>query len=815
MTRSGFAIRCPHCLEWNRWDLDPVAVALESEEELRGILEGLRKAPQGFSHPKLLRCGQPHWACPARFEAFVCKNEADALRFVEIPEAWSVKRDFRLYRTDRRTRWDPYCGILFSTQPVVRQRDIVLDHLLDPELLSRALLGASIEVGAPVTVYAAKVIDGSQGRRTCWVPIEAYSQKREILVPPRYNAFCHLCRKTVMANLARRFTGTDRADKCAERALPAGACAGRDLLCEGEDWRACPQFLEMRDRECPCYKSDCGIIGEVERRWRAGSRLEKGLVRKCWAGFTEICFPLVVHDHLVGALMSGQFVLGEQDLCPVNELVEGFPILKSVQGRLKELREVLLGRRKPRTEEEEYARTFRVSRRSLSARIPLFRRHVDLLQSVATSRYRNIRARSEQVFKQELLGRIEYITKERDFFRGPVLEILERMREFWAFKAVYLLVCPHETEDLYLVGLSAPNRSIQFGHPGRRIAPAGPIRRQKHPLPFLYDTSRRAVPHSPWVQRILDCFRDAVKDPELGLSKGRCYFNVLAPFTGHVYAFVFAVRDESAVSPLRPRDRGGVSELCQEVILGTCTDVVQRFGEVWFRQVRERAWREFSRLASHRIGNQVNAVGTLLDVLSTELVADPNWARDWGDRLSVMKGCIRETKRMLVEQARLTAEVKPDLRSVDLPELVRRSGTGSLPDPSAMSIQAPGDLPNVLLDPGLMEGVFRELIVNAARAAGEGVRIAVRIAVEQGFPPGDDAIPGGRTIRIVFSDNGPGIPPERMDRIFEPFVTFTPERTGLGLTTVRRIVEAHGGTVRAAPSTSGAVFVIEIPLKET
>jgi signal transduction histidine kinase len=70
--------------------------------------------------------------------------------------------------------------------------------------------------------------------------------------------------------------------------------------------------------------------------------------------------------------------------------------------------------------------------------------------------------------------------------------------------------------------------------------------------------------------------------------------------------------------------------------------------------------------------------------------------------------------------------------------------------------------------------------------------------------------------RLTVTDSGPGIPPAEMERVFEPFVTTRAEGVGLGLSLVREIAEAHGGSVSCAANDSaskksGAEFVIEIP----
>ena len=71
-------------------------------------------------------------------------------------------------------------------------------------------------------------------------------------------------------------------------------------------------------------------------------------------------------------------------------------------------------------------------------------------------------------------------------------------------------------------------------------------------------------------------------------------------------------------------------------------------------------------------------------------------------------------------------------------------------------------------------------------------------------------VPDPDGVEIVIQDNGPGIPPELLPRLFEPFVSGRREGTGLGLSIVRRIVEAHGGKIKAE-NTPSARFTIHLP----
>lgn len=99
-----------------------------------------------------------------------------------------------------------------------------------------------------------------------------------------------------------------------------------------------------------------------------------------------------------------------------------------------------------------------------------------------------------------------------------------------------------------------------------------------------------------------------------------------------------------------------------------------------------------------------------------------------------------------------------------------------------------------------IESVLRNLLDNALSFA------RARVCIEVGSE-GDEA-------EVIVSDDGPGIPPADMPRVFDRFFTTRGDRrgTGLGLALARAVVEAHGGTLRAeAPPEGGARFVVRLP----
>ena len=70
----------------------------------------------------------------------------------------------------------------------------------------------------------------------------------------------------------------------------------------------------------------------------------------------------------------------------------------------------------------------------------------------------------------------------------------------------------------------------------------------------------------------------------------------------------------------------------------------------------------------------------------------------------------------------------------------------------------------------------------------------------------------GKNLLIIVDDDGPGVPPEARQRIFQPYHSTKSGGTGLGLALVQRVVTAHGGTVRCEKSPlGGARFVVIVP----
>jgi two-component system, NtrC family, sensor histidine kinase HydH len=117
----------------------------------------------------------------------------------------------------------------------------------------------------------------------------------------------------------------------------------------------------------------------------------------------------------------------------------------------------------------------------------------------------------------------------------------------------------------------------------------------------------------------------------------------------------------------------------------------------------------------------------------------------------------------------------------------------------------PQVLPEVALDGHLVRQALVNLVVNAVQAMPKGGTVTVRTEIER-----DD---GRGWARIAVTDQGPGIPPQAADRIFQPFFTTKATGTGLGLAVVKRIAEAQLGEVLVNTGSSGTTFTLRLPLQ--
>ena len=149
------------------------------------------------------------------------------------------------------------------------------------------------------------------------------------------------------------------------------------------------------------------------------------------------------------------------------------------------------------------------------------------------------------------------------------------------------------------------------------------------------------------------------------------------------------------------------------------------------------------------------------------------------------------------------------LEKCDLAELARRAADSVRQQAQskqvALTVDAPTALP-VLVDPGRVNQVLRNLISNAVEYSPPGGNVAIK------------AVASGSQVQVTVIDSGPGIPAEDLPHIFERFYRVDKSRTratggvGLGLTIAKRLMEAHGGTLQVHSEVGvGTEFKASLP----
>ena len=134
---------------------------------------------------------------------------------------------------------------------------------------------------------------------------------------------------------------------------------------------------------------------------------------------------------------------------------------------------------------------------------------------------------------------------------------------------------------------------------------------------------------------------------------------------------------------------------------------------------------------------------------------------------------------------------------------------------TSVHLNLPQELSPIQGDPHQLRQIFTNLLINAFEAMGGKGNVTitgVQLSGEDEVVAGSDvtAVP---MIQIEVADDGPGMPPDVMDKIFSPFFTTKPRGSGLGLAIVRKIVDAHDGRIDvSARAEGGTRFRVTLPV---
>jgi two-component system, NtrC family, sensor histidine kinase PilS len=266
-------------------------------------------------------------------------------------------------------------------------------------------------------------------------------------------------------------------------------------------------------------------------------------------------------------------------------------------------------------------------------------------------------------------------------------------------------------------------------------------------------------------------------------------------------------------------------------ILGVRTTILERAGAPWvtavfqditdgkrLEELNRRAERleavaELSSSLAHEIKNPLSSIRSAVEQLAGGRVQRTQ------DRELLQGLVVRESdrlSRLLTEFLEFSRVEVRRQAVIDVAAVVRDAVAlveqhPELPPGLTIGVQPNGAPAKVKGDADLLHRAVFNLVLNAVQHAGEEGLVLVELTrlKEQDLPPG---IRMRTPVRLVVTDNGPGIPPDIAQRIFDPFFTTRKGGTGLGLALVHRAAQAHGGAILVDGAVGGgARFTLYLP----
>jgi signal transduction histidine kinase len=223
---------------------------------------------------------------------------------------------------------------------------------------------------------------------------------------------------------------------------------------------------------------------------------------------------------------------------------------------------------------------------------------------------------------------------------------------------------------------------------------------------------------------------------------------------------------------------------------------------------------EMAAAIAHEVKNPLAGIEVMAGVLKRQVP-------DSADAQAILGDIIKEAKManaIVLEVLDFVRPIRLQVERVSLGEVLQSAITmaeSKVPRGEVVVSCALADqLPDIHGDQYQLRQVFTNLLTNAFEALGGRGHVAIGAGAL--VPDEEPAAADGHGVPAVVvevSDDGPGVPSEVIDRIFNPFFTTKPQGSGLGLAIVRKIVDAHDGQIDVGPRPEGGTrFRVTLPL---
>jgi two-component system nitrogen regulation sensor histidine kinase NtrY len=223
------------------------------------------------------------------------------------------------------------------------------------------------------------------------------------------------------------------------------------------------------------------------------------------------------------------------------------------------------------------------------------------------------------------------------------------------------------------------------------------------------------------------------------------------------------------------------------------------------RAQKVAAWREVARRLAHEIKNPLTPIQLSAERMRRKLAdLDPQRSGLVQECTTTIIGEVEALKNLVDEFSQFARMPAPRAVPTDLHQLLNDAlglYNGLLPK-VAFERRFAASVPQVRVDPEQMRRVVINLVDNAIEALNRSGTIVIETSHDQ----------ADSYVRLVVSDDGPGIPETEREKLFLPYYSTKGRGSGLGLAIVRRIVAEHGGTIEVSDnSPRGTRFTIELP----
>jgi two-component system sensor histidine kinase HydH len=232
----------------------------------------------------------------------------------------------------------------------------------------------------------------------------------------------------------------------------------------------------------------------------------------------------------------------------------------------------------------------------------------------------------------------------------------------------------------------------------------------------------------------------------------------------------------------------------------------QETGQLAVAEKRDLLERLLARLA-HEVRNPLSSLDIHVQLLEEDLAGLlPEMRNKLSPRLEIIRGELHRLESVVDHFLRLAGPSELDLEPVEVAKVIGHVCNLLRPEAAARQIQltteVQSDLPAIRADSVRLTQALMNLVINSMQAVERSGRINVSANLVEA------------AVLIQVTDSGPGVPPEKLASIFDPYFTTKTEGSGLGLWIAQQIITAHGGRIQACNGPDGgALFGMALPIQ--